>query len=142
MFGTCEDYAQNQAAGTIENRYNLVQFCIGNELQIMNTHFDCGKDGKAHCTFKDMTTSDWTGPWNTDRCNMIDYCLSPSRWKNTVTNVKAEPQIALNTDHALLEIEIRTKLNQKEKNIETLLKEKFDIIVCSFCPIVFIYNNG
>ena len=71
VFGTGEEYAESQAAGTIENRDNVVQLRIGNELQATRA-YDGGRSNKAHCTYKEMIAEAWDEQWTPEIFNMLD----------------------------------------------------------------------
>ena len=65
-----EDFASQQAGSTIENRDNFRQFCMGNELCVMNTYFgnseraqETNPDNyKRYCTYKEMNPDGWARP--------------------------------------------------------------------------------
>ena len=46
---------------------------------------------------------------------MLDMCLAPNRWKNSVLNVRAVPTISLKSDHALLVVDYGARLANVEK---------------------------
>ena len=50
------------------------------------------------CTYKEMSTDGWKEPWDADRFNMLDYCLIVKRWRNSISNVKAKPRLAFNSE--------------------------------------------
>ena len=56
---------------------------------------------------------------------MLDMCFAPNRWKNSVFNVRAAPQISLNSDHALLLIDFGARLaNTEKKRIDKVPRYK------------------
>ena len=57
-----------------------------------------------------METKGFAPPWTTDRFAMLDYCLIQDRWKNAIVNVECKPNIAINSDHAMLVSKVRKQL--------------------------------
>ena len=113
IFGKGKEYVQQQSNNTIESRDQFVQFCIGTGMIIMNTQFE--KKNKHYCTYKEMETTGFSPPWNTDRFAMLDYCLIDERWRNVIYDVECNPNIAINSDHAMLVSKIKIKLKKEEK---------------------------
>ena len=114
IFGKGEDYSNQQSNNTIESREQFVQFCLGNGMIIMNTQYQ--KDNKHYCTYKEMETKGFAPPWTTDRFATLDYCLIQDRWKNAIVNVECKPNIAINSDHAMLVSKVKIKRKGESKN--------------------------
>ena len=92
----------------------LLQFTNVNDLLLTNT---CFKQAKAN--------REWT--WKSPHCrthNTIDYILIKKKWRDSATNCRALPSADIGSDHQLLILNLRLKLNvgRKSKSIQ-----KFDI---------------
>ena len=69
-------------------------------------------------------------PWIPERYTVLDYVLAKRRWRNTVLDVEARPQIALNSiqkesDHAIVVAKIRVKLKKCAKSTEKENTERY-----------------
>ena len=91
-----------------DNRQFLIDFCITNEYAIMNTFFP--KPDHKKCTYKDVTTDGFKSPWTPDRFAQIDFVLAPNTFRNSITDVESRPDIAINSDHAIVTAAVRLKL--------------------------------
>ena len=91
----------------------FIDFCVENEVVVTNTRFK--KADKEYCTYKEVCTEGFRGPWTPERFQMLDMCLAPNRWKNSILNVRAAPKISLNSDHALLIVDYGARLAKAEK---------------------------
>ena len=80
---------------------------------IMNTQYQ--KEDKHDCTYKEMKTKGFAPPWTTDRFAMLDYCRIQDRWRNAIVNVECKPNIAMNSDHAMLVSTVKIKLKGESK---------------------------
>ena len=82
----------------------------------MNTQYQ--KEDKHYCTYKEMETKGFAPPWTPDRFATLDYCLI-ERWRNAIVNLECKPNIAINSDHAMLvsKVTIQRK-EESSKEIE------------------------
>ena len=53
-------------------------------------------------------------PWTPDKFVHFDHILCPKRWKNAIVDTESRPDIAFDTDHAVLTTNIRIKLGKKD----------------------------
>lgn len=83
---------------------NLIDFCTGNDLAVMNTWFQQPK--------RRLYT--WTSPGGNHR-NQIDYILINQRWKSFIQGVKTLPGADCGSDHELLVATLRIKLKKVKK---------------------------
>ena len=60
-----------------ENRQLLIDFCVFNDIMVMNTLFL--KPDKFKCTFKETTTDGFSRPWSPSRFAQIDLILAPRK---------------------------------------------------------------
>ena len=101
----------------MENREQMMDFCMTNDYLIMNTFFQ--KDSPQHyCTYKEPSTDQFKEPWTATRFAAVDFCLAPKRWRNNIFDVSALPKIALNIVHALVKATLRIKLKGYMKDKE------------------------
>jgi endonuclease/exonuclease/phosphatase family metal-dependent hydrolase len=54
-------------------------------------------------------------PKDSHKYIQIDHILCPKRWKNAIVHVESRPDIAIDTDHAVLTADIRIKLGQSNQ---------------------------
>ena len=113
IFGKGEDYSNQQSNNTIESREQFVQFCLGNGMIIMNTQYQ--KEDKHYCTYTEMEAKGSAPPWTTDRFATLDYGIIQDRWRNAIVNVECKPNIAINSDHAMLVSNVKIKLKGESK---------------------------
>ena len=69
-------------------------------------------------------------PWIPERYTVLDYVLAKRRWRNTILDVEARPQISLNSiqkesDHAIVVAKIRVKLKKSIKSPEKEKTERY-----------------
>ncbi|XP_028034121.1 uncharacterized protein LOC114245976 [Bombyx mandarina] len=88
-----------------ERGEKLIDFCVSQELAIMNTFF-------KHHKRKLYT---WISPGDRFR-NQIDYITIGKRWKSSVTNTRTFPGADCGSDHQLLVADIRLRLKSCHKN--------------------------
>ena len=50
------------------------------------------------------------GPWDTDRYSELDLCLVFGRCANSIKNVESDSLTNVNTDHLVLNIQIKQQL--------------------------------
>ena len=91
----------------------LIDFCVFNNLAIMNTFF------KMH----DRRLSTWTSPDKKTK-NQIDYVICQQRWKSSICRVTTRPGADCASDHNLLVAEIKVKLKSIQ---QPKRKIKFDL---------------
>ena len=115
IFGKGQEYIDNEGEGTRDNREALIAFCKANGFRICNTDFEMSNEG--YCTYKEIATKSFAAPFNEERFAMLDLCLIKSRWRNSIKDVEAKPRVFINSDHALVETKIRTKLKRKYKKM-------------------------
>lgn len=88
-----------------ERGEKLIDFCVSQELAIMNTFFKHHK--------RRLYT--WISPGDRFR-NQIDYITIGKRWKSSVTNTRTFPGADCGSDHQLLVADIRLRLKSCHKN--------------------------
>ena len=91
----------------------FIEFCVGNELVVTNTRFK--KTNKYYRAYTYINTNGFCAPWTRERFQMLDMCLAPNRWNNSVPHVRSVPNISLNSDHALLVVGYGVILAKVEK---------------------------
>ena len=83
---------------------------------------------KHDCTYKEMETKGFAPPWTPDRFTTLDDCLVQERWRNAIVDVECKPNIAINSDHAMLVSKVKIILKGESKkemeNIERYRKPK------------------
>ena len=97
----------------------MVDFCSRNSLYVMNTMI------KQHT--RRLYT--WKSPDNITR-NQIDYILYTCRWKSSIKRVTTIPAAYCGTDHNLLIVIVKIKLNQTKRNKIT---KKYDLENIEIC---------
>ena len=89
-----------------EHRQLFIDLCLSTNTIIMNTQFQKRDDQLATHRMPTNTTPPITRP----HYEMIDYWLTPTRWKNCITNVDTKLGANLTTDHLPMTATIRNKL--------------------------------
>ncbi|CAG5117437.1 unnamed protein product [Candidula unifasciata] len=84
-----------------ETGEKLIEFCIENELTIANTLY------KQH----PRRLFTWTSPDGVTK-NQIDYILIQRRWRSSITSAKTLRSADCDTDHQLLEADLKLKLKK------------------------------
>ena len=84
-------------------------------MNITNTSFD--KPARNKCTYCIEKPQKFEAPWNADRFAEIDMIITPDEWKNTVKDVSAHTEEAINSDHVIVTADIRIKLKKQDKPI-------------------------
>ena len=108
VFGYGPQHVRTLVESQRDNRQCLVDFCIANQFVVSNTLF--AKPEWKTCTYKDVATNGFTGPWTPDRFAQLDLILAPKAYKNCVKDVEARTDIAINSDHAMVTASIQVKL--------------------------------
>jgi hypothetical protein len=91
---------------TNENGYRLIDFCIHNDLHIMNTYF---RHKKIHQgTWQHPSTKEW---------HMIDYILTNKRYKSSIEDIRVYRGADMKTDHHLLITRVRLHLAAKRTRV-------------------------
>jgi len=124
VYGKGKEAYDNQLAPVSENRTMFMEYCLENDYLPMNTYFM--KPPEHRYTYRGMGIPSFNEPWIPERYTVLDYVLAKRRWKNTIMDVEAKPQIGLNSiqkesDHAIVVAKIRIKLKKSAKSPE---KEK------------------
>lgn len=91
----------------------LIDFCVSNNLAVMNTFFKMHK--------RRLFT--WTSPDKNTK-NQIDYVICQQRWKSSICRVSTRPGADCGSDHNLLVAEVKVKLKSIQ---QTKRKIKFDL---------------
>ena len=107
MFGRGREYLEGVAQSTKENRDLFVDFCTANAFRILNTDFQ--KPAAKQAAFRENTTSIGAG-FAPDTHAQLDFWLTRQKQKNSCTDVQSRTDLYLNTDHYLVEMNIRVKL--------------------------------
>lgn len=86
----------------------------------MNTFFHKAEDKKA--TYKEKKNHAGDPPWKRGTYEVLDYFLTPNRWKNIVTNIESDTQANITSDHFPIwaQINIRLKAAQIGKTTTTI----------------------
>ena len=82
----------------------LIEFCQENALVITNTLFQQHK--------RRLFT--WTSP-DGQHQNQIDYILCSQRWRSSIQSAKTTSGVDCGSDHELLNVKFRLKLNKVGK---------------------------
>ena len=85
----------------------FVDFCAANAFRILNTDFQ--KPAAKQATFRENTTNIGAG-FAPDTHAQLDFWLTRQKQKNSCTDVQSRTDLYLNTDHYLVEMNIRVKL--------------------------------
>eukprot|EP00974_Lingulodinium_polyedra_P101486 9831762-Lingulodinium_polyedra.AAC.1 len=96
---------QGQAQDTAANREAFMQFVRANRFTISNTRFN--KPNHKLITYKEKETQSWSQPWDAYRFATLDYILTPSNYKNTIKDAESNPGWGFNSDHCILEAQIK-----------------------------------
>ena len=86
-----------------ESRNLLIDLCQTIDATKMNTQFQ--KSDEKLATHRMPTHQ--TTPYKRPHFEMIDYWITPNRWKNTVSNIETEPKANITTDHLPMKIKIK-----------------------------------
>ena len=111
VFGHGAQHVPNLPESQRDSRQCLVDFCVANDYVVSNTMFQ--KPDRKKCTYKDTATNGFTGPWTPNRFAQLDLILAPNTYKNSIKDVEARPDIAINSDHAIVTADIQVKLKAK-----------------------------
>jgi len=106
----------------------LLNFCLTNNLRIMNTAF-FQKKGSRKWT--------WESPDGTTK-NLIDYILVNSRWKSSVSMCRSFPKPDVGTDHQMVMANIRIRLGKVRKKTIT---KRYDVEKLSNDQVKTKYGN-
>ena len=99
----------------IDNRRNFVNFCLENNMALMNTWFQKPKLKLA--TYRNASTPVFNlQQIDVTKFAQMDYVLINSAWRNAVTNVENVHHTIINSDHALLIATVKVKLATKKKS--------------------------
>ena len=74
---------------------SLMDYCFEHDLLAMNTYFE--KPAEHRYTYRGMDTPSFNAPRIPDRYTGMDYVLAKRSWRNSILDVDARPQIALNS---------------------------------------------
>lgn len=107
MFGRGREYLEGVSQSTKENRDLFVDFCAANSFRVLNTDFQ--KPPAKQATFRENTT-DIGSHFAPNTHAQIDFWLARQKHKNCCTDVQSRTDLYLNTDHYLVEMNIRLKL--------------------------------
>ena len=106
------DFLRNKEHDTPANKTTKREYFINHlratDMKVANTFYQ--KSNKFKGTYQKKDNTEGGPPWNTDRYCELDHCLVKKQWMNTIINVQADPYTNINTDHKVLEVEIRQKL--------------------------------
>ena len=97
-----------------DNGERMLEFCVRNEIKIMNTYF----------RHKNIHKTTWTSP-DGQTHNEIDYICISRRWSSSVTDVRAKRGADIGSDHELLLGKLKLKLRKIIRRCER--KQPFDI---------------
>ena len=97
-------------------------------------------------TYHEPATRTFKGPWTPDRFATVDFFLVNIRWKNTVTNIESHPEIAFNSDHALVVADFRVKLKRtdrpvRQEKVERYRKPNEDQLKSYNAELIHTYNS-
>jgi len=100
IFGRGMNFLSNNISPpSLENRCMFVEFCIDNSLVVGNTLFQ--KPPQKQITYREAGVSHGP-PWAPDRYAQLDMFLVPERWKNSLLDVSACPEIFVDSDHYIV----------------------------------------
>ena len=99
----------NTLANKTTNREYLMNHLSATDMKVANTYYQ--KPNKLKGTYQ--TNNIDGGHHGTQRYCGLDDCTVKKQWVNTITNIKADPYTNINTDHKVLEVEIRQKLKAR-----------------------------
>jgi hypothetical protein len=97
-----------------ERGERLLQFCLNNNLKIMNTVFYQRKANRKWT---------WESP-NGKTHNMIDFIIVNRRWETSVSMCRAFPKADVGSDHQLVMAAVKIKLKRIQKQIP---ERRFDV---------------
>ena len=98
-----------------DNGERMLQFCLINDLKIMNTFF---KHKKIHKTT-------WNAP-NGITKNEIDFICISKRWASSVQDVRTKRGADIGSDHELVVGKMKLKLKKVQQTVEEK-RQKYDI---------------
>ena len=100
----------------IEAGQRLIESCQENALVIANTLFQQHK----------RRIYTWTSP-DGQHQNQIDYILCSQRWRSSIQSAKTRPGVDCGSDHELLIIKFRLKLEKVEKTTRPFRYDLYQI---------------
>lgn len=112
IFGRGLAYLHCISSEVMENRRLFLSFCAGCDLFVMNTWFD--KPAQKQLTFREPA-SKHEPPWTPDRFAQLDFVLAPNRWKNSIKDVSARPELFIDSDHYIVVTDCRVRLQAKNE---------------------------
>eukprot|EP00973_Karenia_brevis_P078287 10869393-Karenia_brevis.AAC.1 len=95
----------------IENRHLFLSYAVETKQLVMNTFFEKAEVKKA--TYKEKKSHAGGPPWRRPVYEVLDYVLTPRRWRNSIKDAESDTHVNISSDH--FPIWIRTVVNLKAK---------------------------
>lgn len=101
-----------QEPKVVESRAMFIEMCTEHELKVLHTLYR--KPKTKVITFKEIGTT-MEDVRTRGKFEQPDYILTPTRWRNSVTNVEADHYANIQTDHYPVVADIRLELEAINK---------------------------
>ena len=98
-----------------ENRDLMIEFCMTNDMRIVNTMYKTRQDNTA--TYGRVGI-DIAQEINKDTHEQIDYIVTPKRWRNAVTNAESDTKANIDSDRypVIAKATLRLKAEQTKQD--------------------------